>query len=146
MEGNLVVRPGDTIKAGYNFTIPGAHAADTVTFTNPNVTLSVNCPDGSTFPVTITMSNQSYFDPAGNSNWFPSSDQNSPLTYQGSFTTPSTMCGGQTGHTLKASFASSLTDTSQDKINVRFHYSDNSPRRLEQRGHGLRRTLEPELR
>ena len=31
MEGNLSIHPGDTIKAGYDFTMPGSHPAATVT-------------------------------------------------------------------------------------------------------------------
>ena len=127
MEGNLPIHPGDTIKAGFDFTIPGNHAADTVTFSNVMVTLSIKCPSGPPVPVTITMPNQMFTDLAGNTNWLPSGNQSSPLVYQGSFTTPSTLCGGQTGHApAGATFSANVDGTTTSSIHVRFHYADNT--------------------
>jgi len=123
----LPVKPGDTIKAGYDFTVPGSHATDTVTFANGRVTLSIQCPNNSVFPVTIVIPDQTITDPAGSSNWFPSGNQSSPLVYQGSFTTPATMCGGQTGHAPQgATFSANITGSTKDSVHVRFHYSDNT--------------------
>jgi hypothetical protein len=127
MEGNLPVKPGDTIKAGYDFTVPGNHPVDMVSFTNVSVMLSVKCPNNSVVPITITMPNQTYTDPAGSPNWIPSGDQKSPLVYQGSFTVPAGLCGGQTGHAPQgATFSANLTGTTKDAVHVRFHYSDNT--------------------
>jgi hypothetical protein len=121
------VNPGHTIRAGYDFTVPGSHGADTVTFSNASVTLSIQCPDKSVFPVTIVIPSQTYLDPAGSSSWFPSGNQSSPLVYQGSFTTPAGMCSGQTGHAPKgATFSANITGSTHDPIHVRFHYSDNT--------------------
>jgi len=60
MEGNLPVNPGDTIRAGYDFTMPGNHPGTTVTVTTGIVQMNVVCPDGSAQTLTITLPVQSY--------------------------------------------------------------------------------------
>jgi hypothetical protein len=126
MEGNLPVNPGDTVKAGFDFTVPGSHPADTVTLSNVSVTLPVKCPNGTTDTLTIPIPNQTITVPANNSNWFPSGDQNSPLVYQGSITAPAALCGGEQGHAPQgATFTASLAASTKDSVHVRFHYSDN---------------------
>jgi hypothetical protein len=128
MEGNLPVHPGDTIKAGYDFTLPGSQTADTVSFSNVSVTLPVQCPNGTTDMLTIPMPNYTVTVPANESGgWFPSGDQSSPLVYQGSIVAPSNLCGGQTGYAPQgATFNASLAASTSNPVNVRFHYEDNS--------------------
>jgi hypothetical protein len=128
MEGNLPVKPGDTLRTGYDFTIPGAHPAETVYVSGVEVTLTVDCPDGSTEPIAISLPNQVYQVPAGSSDWYPSGDQSSSLVYQGSFQVPATSCGGATGHAPKgANFVATFSSTvTSNPINVRFHYADNT--------------------
>jgi hypothetical protein len=125
MEGNLPIRSGDTLRAGFDFTVPGDHPADTVTFSNINVSLNVQCPDKTTVTLNIPMPNQTFTDPAHDGgDWFPSNNQNSPLVYQGSITVPS-ICGGATGHAPKgATFTANLIASTTSSVNVRFHYSD----------------------
>ncbi|HWC34048.1 MAG TPA: hypothetical protein VG650_04380 [Mycobacteriales bacterium] len=128
MEGNLPVHPGDTLRAGYDFTMPGSHPAATVTVSNAQVSLTVKCQNGSTVPVTIALPTQSYQDPANSSGWYPSGDQQSSLVYQGSATMPANLCGAQTGHAPAGATFSALfhsTDTT-DSLHVRFHYADNT--------------------
>jgi hypothetical protein len=127
MEGNLPIRPGDTVKCGFDFTIPGSHPSDTVGISNASCTLPVQCPSG-TSNLVITIPNQSITDNDGNgSQWFPSGDKNSPLVYQGSIKVPSSFCGGATGHAPQgATFTANLTATTTNRINFRFHYSDNT--------------------
>src|SRR5216683_3640013 len=50
MEGNLQIHPADTIKAGYDFTMPGAHAPAQVTVENASITMAVTCSNGATPP------------------------------------------------------------------------------------------------
>jgi hypothetical protein len=128
MEGNLPVHPGDTLRAGYDFTIPGTHPAATVRVFDASVSLTVDCPGGSTVPVTIPLPAQFYTIPANSPDWFPSGDQQSPLVYQGSVTVPTTLCAGQTGHAPQgATFTAKFQSTDpQNRINVRFHYADNT--------------------
>jgi hypothetical protein len=94
MEGDLKVNPGDTIKAGYDFTLPGNTKPFTLTFLNVQVVYTVRCVSGAapsqpTF--TLTMPSQSYF--VQDSQWYPSGNQSSPLVYQGSIVAPN-LCGG----------------------------------------------------
>ena len=46
MEGNLIVSPGDTLQAGYDFTLPGNNAAPTLTVSNIQVVFAVQCVSG----------------------------------------------------------------------------------------------------
>jgi YVTN family beta-propeller protein len=94
MDGNLQVAPGATLKAGYDFTLPGNHNSLTITVSAAQVTFTVACvsgatPSASTF--TVTMPAQTY--QVTNDQWYPSGDQSSPLAYQGSVTVPD-LCGG----------------------------------------------------
>lgn len=129
MEGNLPIHPGDTLKAGYDFTVPGGPpAADTVSVTNGTVVVYAQCQNGTSSPLTISLPNQSYTVPQGDGgDWFPSGDQQSSLVYQGSITVPSTFCGGQQGHAPQgATFTANFTANLSTGLNVRFHYSDNT--------------------
>lgn len=95
MEGALTVPPGTQLSAGYDFTLPGAHPATTVVFTNPQVSFVATCPNGAAGGAfTVTMPNATYTDPAGSSAWYPSGDQHSPLVYEGSISVPNLCNGG----------------------------------------------------
>jgi hypothetical protein len=128
MEGNLPVNPNDTLRAGYDFTMPGAHPAATVTVVNAAVSLNVVCADKSTVPLSISLPTYTVTIPAGNTGWFPSGDQKSPLVYQGSTAVPSTICGGAGGHAPQgALFTGQFYSTdNNDPLNIRFHYADNT--------------------
>jgi hypothetical protein len=83
-----------SLKAGYDFTLPGNHNSLTLTVSAAQVTFAVRCasratPSASTF--TVTMQAQSYA--VTNDQWYPSGDQSSPLVYQGSASVPD-LCGG----------------------------------------------------
>jgi hypothetical protein len=123
---SILPHSGDTLKAGFDFTIPGSHPTDTVSLTSSRVTLPVQCPDGSSTTLIVPIPNQSITVPANNSQWFPSGNQSSPLVYQGSITVP-TICGGATGHAPQgATFSTSLTATTTNSVHVRFHFGDNT--------------------
>ncbi len=128
MEGNLPVNPGDTISAGYDFSMPGTHPGATVTVTGGIVQVNVICADGSAQTLTMALPEQSYTVGANDNSWYPSPDQSSSLVYQGSVMAPATLCGGHQGNapngaTMSAIFQS--TDAT-DPLDVRFHYSDRS--------------------
>jgi hypothetical protein len=96
MEGDLKVAPGTTIKAGYDFTLPGNNKTFQVTFTKPQVVFIVHCVSGATPSqptFTLSMSNASYTAP--DAQWYPSGNQQSALVYQGSIAAPD-LCGGGT--------------------------------------------------
>jgi RHS repeat-associated protein/uncharacterized repeat protein (TIGR01451 family) len=127
MEGNLQIHPGDSLRAGFDFTMPGSHPAATASFYNGYVSLLVKCANGSAPALTIQLPAQTINVPINSSGWFPSGDQSSSLVYQGSLAAPD-LCGGgvmndASGATFTTTFFS--TDTT-DSVNFRFHYSDNT--------------------
>ena len=126
MEGDLKVPQGSTLWAGYDFTMPGSHPDAMVAFTATAVTFNATCATGPAASQTITLGipDQSYADPADSSAWYPSGDQKSPLTYQGSVTVPSFCESGalvslRQGGTLSTYVTS--TDTT-DPVHIRWHY------------------------
>jgi streptogramin lyase len=109
MEGNLTVSPGNTLQAGYDFTLPGNKAALTLTVSNAQAVFAVSCVSGaapSEPSFTVVMPAQSYG--VTNSQWYPSGDQSSPLVYQGSATIPDLCAGGQLSLRQGGTFAATL--------------------------------------
>lgn len=86
MHRPMDVYSGNTVKAGYALSMPGKHPASTVSMAGGSVQLDIYKLDGRSRTLTIPLPNQSYEIPANSSAWFPSSNQNNPLTYQGSAT------------------------------------------------------------
>jgi hypothetical protein len=124
MEGDITIDPGDTIQAGYDFMVPGNHAATTITVTG-SVVVKVLCPNNSTQNITINFPAASYAVTANNDNWFPA-NQN---VYEASTVAPSTLCGGKPGQTPNgATYTGTFSSTANCiTANARFHYSDKSP-------------------
>jgi hypothetical protein len=94
MEGNLKVAPGTALQVGYDLTIPGNRTTQNLAVLGPQVTFAVRCVSGATPSAptfTVTMPDAAYT--VSTSAWYPSSDQSSPLVYQGSATVPD-LCGG----------------------------------------------------
>ena len=135
MGNNLTVNSGDNVFAGYTLSMPGSHPATTVSLAGGNVQTDVSCPDGTSYTLRVPFPNQSYSIAANDNAWWPASNQNSPLVYQGSAT--ASACSGSV---TKNAYFSALgvssgagnpggpgfqtTDTT-DPLNVRFHCSDN---------------------
>ncbi len=84
MHRPMDIYEGRTAKAGYALSMPGRHPASTVSMAGGSVQLDVYKLDGRSRTLTIPLPNQSYSIPANSSAWLPSSNKNSPLTYQGS--------------------------------------------------------------
>jgi hypothetical protein len=131
MEGNLQVNPGDVVRAGISFTIPGSHPATTVQFVDAKVIfINVACqsgPSGQDFggqlgsngvvgPIHV---------PANDSSWFPTGDQSSSASYQASIVAPDLCHGGTMSLRNGATFTGDLQSDQTNSINVRFHYSAN---------------------
>lgn len=94
MDRHLKVAPGGTVQAGYDFTLPGNHDSLTMTVSAAKVTFAVRCASGATPSAgtfTVPMQAQSY--QVTGDQWYPSGDQSSLLTYQGTATVPD-LCGG----------------------------------------------------
>ena len=127
MAGDLKINPGDVLRAGFDFTMPGGHPATTTVFTSGYVALLVTCPNGSSPALTIPLHDETVVDPKDSTAWYPSGDQSSPLVYQGTLIAPD-LCAGAVmddarGALFRTAFAA--TDT-MDRFSFRFHYSDNS--------------------
>jgi hypothetical protein len=127
MEGDQKLSPGTVLEVGYDFTMPGNHAAATVTFVAANVTFQATCATGSgggTF--TVPIANQTYSDAQNGTAWYATGDQQSAASYQGSVAVPNLCNGGlvrlQRGGTFTAGVAS--TDI-MNNVSVRWHYSAN---------------------
>lgn len=108
MEGNLRVAPGTTLRVGYAFKTPGDNDPVTVTFTNPEVTFNVTDASGATSTLTVPMPTQTYTSTKG-SNWYPSSDQSSPLVYQGSIIVPDIFSGGDISFKQGGTFTANIS-------------------------------------
>jgi hypothetical protein len=96
MEGDLKVAPGATLKAGYDFTVPGNNASLSLMVAQPQVAFTVRCVSGATptqSTLIVPLPDQAYS--FTDSQWYPSGDQSSPLTYEGSITVPDLCSGGQ---------------------------------------------------
>jgi uncharacterized membrane protein len=128
MNGDFKVAQGSTLSAGYDFTMPGSHPAAVVGFVGTKVVFNATCASGTPGLATIVVNipDQTHAVAANSSAWYPSGDQNSAATYQGSATVPSFCSPGalvrlQQGGT----FSTNVTSTdAKDKVNVRWHYKD----------------------
>jgi len=123
---------GSTVKAGYAVALPFEHAESTVKLVGGSVQLDVLNPDGRSYTITVPFDNltSSYLVPENNMGWFPSANQKSPLTYQGSAVAG---IGGSVKNVVFSAVGANLTtgagnpagpglDTNTgDPIDVRFH-------------------------
>jgi hypothetical protein len=95
MEGHLTIHAGDIFNGGYSFKFKsGSHIATQFTVT-ASVAVPVTCPHGGGpgGTIQIDLGTRTYNVPAGNTNWLPTGDANSILSWQGSTVTPD-LCGG----------------------------------------------------
>ncbi len=128
--GNLQVSPGATLEAGYDFQMSGNHPAARVSFTRAKVTFNAGCVSGPGGGViTVHLAGVSSVNPANDGgDWFPSGDQYSLASYQGSVSVPD-LCGGglvslQQGGSFTATLGSS---DATDQVHVRWHYAIAGP-------------------
>jgi len=127
MQGDLKINPGDVLRAGFDFTMPGSHPATTAVFTSGYVALLVTCPNGSSPPLTIPIHDQTVVDPQDSTAWYPSGDQSSPLVYQGTLIAPDLCAGAVMDDARGALFTTAFAATDTvDRFSFRFHYADNS--------------------
>jgi hypothetical protein len=127
MEGNLKVSPGTILRAGYDFTIPGAHPEIDVAFDNAKVVFQAECVGGgSAGPIFVPLSGGLTTVPKNSSAWYPSGDQHSPAVYQGAVVVPDLCGGGEMTLKSGGTFTADLTasDTTRN-VHVRWHYSAN---------------------
>ena len=127
MEGNLFIQAGDWVSGGYSFSfVTNTHPATNYTVT-ATVTVPVTCPQGGGTggDIIVSLGTVTYGVPAGNTNWLPTGDQNSILSWQGATQAPD-LCGGNVMNNQHGAIFS--TTVSQDPpaglVNWRFKYRD----------------------
>jgi hypothetical protein len=98
--GQLVVNPGDTLQAGYSFSLPGKHPAATITFANAQVIVQADCVGHHNGghrrtggPIIVNITNASYSAAQNGSAWLPAAGARDPGSFQGSATVPD-LCHG----------------------------------------------------
>ena len=122
--GEIVVRPGDTVGAGYALSLPGKHGAATISFSQTTVTLQAECEsrhrhrrhhgwdrddDGREGhdrheghegrhhrggPIVINIADASFAVGQNGSGWLPSANPRDTAVFQGSATVPDLCHGG----------------------------------------------------
>jgi hypothetical protein len=106
----LTVHAGDTVNVGYALSLPGKHAAATMTFSRAQVVIQASCDSGhgrhhgdhdgddhghaKSGPFIIDIPDANFPVAANSSAWLPSSDPKSASTFQGSFVMPD-LCNGR---------------------------------------------------
>ena len=127
MEGHLLIRPGDWISGGYSFKfVNGGHAASTVTVSS-TLTLPFRCADGTTGQFVINLGTHDYFVPAGNTDWQPTGDANSVLSWAGSGLAPAGCGPGNIMDNSKGAIFETTVSQNPDTgslLNWRFKYRD----------------------
>jgi len=136
MEGAIKISAGDWVNGGYSFKFNSAHTATTFTVT-AFVTITGPCLNsagqklGTTDVITVPLGTVAYAIPAGTggTDWLPTGDANSVLSWEGSIVAPASLCGGG-GNRLDASKGAVYTATvsqvppSGSLVNFRFKYRD----------------------
>jgi len=97
----VVVRPGDTLSAGYAFNLKGKNAAATLTFSQAQVTLQAECVsrhrhghERAAGPIVINIADASYAVSQNSAAWSPSANPTDASVLQGSVTVPDLCHGG----------------------------------------------------
>jgi hypothetical protein len=99
----VTVHAGDSLNVGFAVSLPGKHAAATVTFTRPEVIVQAECDHGgkgpsrgtrNAGPILIDLADASFSVPANGSAWLPSANANDPATFQSSIRVPDLCDGG----------------------------------------------------
>jgi hypothetical protein len=95
MEGHLTIHAGDFFNGGYSFKFKDNTHVATQYSVSATVAVPVTCPKGGGpgGTILIDLGTRTYNVPAGNTDWLPTGDQNSILSWQGSTVTPD-LCGG----------------------------------------------------
>lgn len=99
--GELVVHPGETLNVGYAFSLPGKHAAATVTFSQARVVVQAECLGRShghhhrrVAPIAVNIADASYSAAQNSAAWLPAASAKDATTFQGSTMIPDLCQGG----------------------------------------------------
>jgi len=127
MEGNLFIHAGDWVSGGYSFKfVSGGHPATNYTVT-ATVTVPVTCPQGGGAggSIVVSLGTQTYGVPAGNTDWLPTGDANSILSWQGATQAPDLCNGNVMNNQHGAIFTTTVSqDPPAGLVDWRFKYRD----------------------
>ena len=127
MEGHLVIRQGDWINGGYSFKFAsGSHLASTVKVSS-TLTIPFRCSDGTSGKFVINLGTQNVSVPANNTDWQPTGDANSVLSWAGSGQAPAGCGPGKTMDNSKGAVFEATVQQNPDNgslLNWRFKYRD----------------------
>lgn len=128
MEGHLTILPGDWISGGYSFKFKtGSHGATSFTVSSV-VTVAVTCPKGGGAggTITIDLGSKAYSVPARNTDWLPTGDANSVLSWMGSAQAPDLCNGFPMDNAKGAVFKATVLQTppTGSLVDFRFKYRD----------------------
>jgi hypothetical protein len=127
MEGHLLIRPGDWVSGGYSFKFnDGSHPASVVTVSS-TLTMPFKCPDGTTGSFVINLGTQNISVPAKNTDWQPTGDANSVLSWAGSGKAPEGCGPGNVMDNSKGAVFEATISQNPDNdslLNWRFKYRD----------------------
>ena len=128
MEGHLKIPIGSWFNGGYSFKfVSNTHSATQFTVT-AKVEVPVSCPygGGPGGTILIPLGTVTYNVPAGNTNWLPTGDANSILSWMGAVRTPD-LCGGFLMDNARgAIFTATVSQNpaSGSLVDFRFKYRD----------------------
>lgn len=127
MEGHLLIRPGDWISGGYSFKFAsGNHLATSVTVSS-TLTMPYKCSNGTTGSFVINIGTQTISVPANNTDWQPTGDANSVLSWAGAGQAPAACGVGNVMDNSKGAVFEATIQQNPDHgslLNWRFKYRD----------------------
>jgi hypothetical protein len=128
MEGHLQIRAGDFISGGYSFKfVSGGHGAEAVTVSS-TLTVPFTCPQGGGpgGNIVINLGTHTYNVPAGNTDWQPTGDANSVLSWAGSGQAPDGCSGKIMDNAVGGVFDATISQNPDagQLLNWRFKYRD----------------------
>jgi len=129
MEGAILISNGDWVNGGYSFKfVSGGHAATNYSV-HATVSITGPCVGGgpATDNLTFALNDATYAVPAGNTNWLPTGDANSVLSWEGSVVAQG-LCGGvgklDARHGAVFTATVSQNPPSGSLVDFRFKYRD----------------------
>jgi serine protease AprX len=125
-QGHMKIQPGETVEAGYAFSLPGPNLSTMESLLAANVMIPASCSWGGPTVgwIVINLAPGPYVVPATSNRWLPGGVSNGPSSYQGSTVAPD-LCNGSTIYTTGGDFSAEVNspDTT-DQVSVEFHYQN----------------------
>ena len=125
-QGHMKIQPGDTVQAGYAFSLPGPNLNAVEEILGANVIIPASCSWGGPTVgwIVVDLAPGPYTALATSNRWLPGGVGNSQSSYQGSTVAPD-LCNGSTMFTNGGDFSAEVNSLdTYDSVAVEFHYQD----------------------